>query len=588
MENLHQAGITKTGRWEWIAIIFILVIAAWLRLAHFDLLEFQRDEAAAVKLALDFLQGKIPGAGLVSSVGVSNPPLFIYLITPIFALSANPAIVSGGIALLGIVAVAVCWHVGRTYYGAVAGLVAAAMFAASPWAVLYSRKIWAQDFLPIFATLTIWAVHALCLGKRKRAIFWVMFLPLATAQIHFSGLALAATVGAIVLWLRPPLDWRYGAAGALAAAVLLLPYLKFQQDTGWAEVRQFFNTGRGGQRWEQVRQVLPDATVDPLNGLRLPSRNVVPYAFAVANSGRIEDALGISTDARHDPNQVYANKDGGKKYFTQSQTLGYGWQLIQQFWFAVALGWLAVVAGRAVWHKRTRTASATEGLPSIARVASEGGAWILTLWFAVPLLMFALGRVWVFLPYFFILYPVHFLASGALAETAISQRWRRPTAWATAAAVTLMLVGNVVYLWDFYRFIRVNGGAQGSYGTGLGWKLAAAKYLAERGGLPLRKESETQVALAMSRNPDEHLRLAAQLSQPTLLQLNYKNKAELPELEWPFLIAQAVPGAGQLPTSTVVLIVDGNREALTPGQRQQLEKFPRQTFGPIRLYFTQW
>ena len=164
----------RLTRWEWILLALILAVGAWLRFSHLDLLEFQGDEAYAANLALEFVKhGKLPMAGLMSSVGVTNPPLFIYLLIPMFALSANPAVVSCCIAFLALAAVVVCWHVGRKYYGPVAGLAAAAFFAVSPWAVIYSRKIWAQDFVPIFATATMWAVHALVIGQAAEGGFLV-------------------------------------------------------------------------------------------------------------------------------------------------------------------------------------------------------------------------------------------------------------------------------------------------------------------------------------------------------------------------------------------------------------------------------
>lgn len=74
----------------------------------------------------------------------------------------SPVFVSCCIAVLGLAAVVACWHIGRKYYGVVAGLVGAAMFAISPWAVIYSRKIRAQDFVPVFATGARWV------GGRRR------------------------------------------------------------------------------------------------------------------------------------------------------------------------------------------------------------------------------------------------------------------------------------------------------------------------------------------------------------------------------------------------------------------------------------
>ena len=38
----------------------------------------------------------------------------------------------------------------------------------------------------------MWAVHALVLGKKPKAVFWCLLLPLCVVQIHYSGVALTA------------------------------------------------------------------------------------------------------------------------------------------------------------------------------------------------------------------------------------------------------------------------------------------------------------------------------------------------------------------------------------------------------------
>ncbi len=73
-----------------------------MRFSHLDLLEFKDDEAVAAYLALKFLKGGgLPLAGLISSIGASNPPLFIYLLAPLFCVSGNLVFVSACIAAQG-------------------------------------------------------------------------------------------------------------------------------------------------------------------------------------------------------------------------------------------------------------------------------------------------------------------------------------------------------------------------------------------------------------------------------------------------------------------------------------------------------
>ena len=98
----------------------------------------------------------------------------------------------------------------------------------------------------------------------------------------------------------------------------------------------------------------------------------------------------------------------------------------------------------------------------------------------------------------------------------------------------------------------------------------------------MREESETQLALAMARSPEEQAALAEKLKQPMLIELNHEGRPELPQLEWSLLITQAPVSDG---TATTVILVDGNREALQRQQWQQLAQYPSTNFGPICLFF---
>ena len=556
----------KISTREWLGLAAMVAVGAWLRFSHRGLLEFQGDEAYAASLALEFVKhGKLPSAGLMSSVGVTNPPLFIYLLVPMFALGANPVCVSCCIAALGLLAVVACWWIGRKYYGPVAGQVAAAFFAVSPWAVIYSRKIWAQDFVPVFATATIWAVHAVCIGKKPKAIFWCILLPLCVLQIHFSGLALLAAVLVILAWLRPRIDWRFAAAGAIVALGLMIPYLQLQSRTGWVDFKQAANAVGGGQQWEQLHGI----TTHPITGYRLPSKQYLSYALAIMNGGRIEDVLGIAAAAEFDRAQVWQNKGKGKPGYFAELSIPVDWfLLLERLLFVAALIWVAVSALKCVrgW-----------------KVAEDAGraTWILMLWFVVPFGVFAVTGLWTYLTYFVILYPVHFLACGWVAEQTV----RRVKPAVTYIAVAVLVAANVVFMLDYYAFVGKNGGAQGTFGTALGIKQQVARFLAGQGGERLRAESEAQLRLTRARTPEERNRLVQSLGQPMLLELSHEGQAELPQLEWPLLVAQEPVGQGTWPANMTVLLVDGNREALQPQQWQQLAQYPGTNFGPIRIFF---
>ena len=526
---------------EWILLALIVTAGAWLRFSHLDLLEFKGDEAFAANRALEFVRGgKLPTSGLMSSVGVTNPPLFIWLLIPMFFVTSNVAVVCCMIAGLGLAAVVATWWIGRKYYGPLTGLVAAALFATSPWAVIYSRKIWAQDFVPVFATATMWAVHALVLGKKPKAVFWVLCLPLCVIQIHYSGFALTAAAVAILLLLRPKIDWRLAIAGVAAAVMLALPYVIEQQKTGWAGWKRM-SEERSSRQWEQLP---PGMTINPQSGYPFPRRptEAWQHALAIMNAGEIEDVFGLSTSEKFDPNRIWVSKGAGQnRYFESSLTMSDWLPATQRLAFLAALVWFCVVVAKSLRAVLRREVTADE---------ESRRAWILVLWFVVPLGVYLVAGLWTYLSYYVILYPVHFLIFGALGQRALPAK-------IVIAGVAIFVVGNVIFMLDANRYLNRYGGAQGTYGSGLGFKREAAEFVSARADVDrLFKENR-------------------------LLQMDHWQRVEPAQLDVPFLAMLHGQG-GQLGTNSLVLVVDDNRTSFD-ASRVNFGGLST-NFGPMRIY----
>jgi len=526
---------------EWILLALIVTAGAWLRFSHLDLLEFKGDEAFAANRALEFVRGgKLPTSGLMSSVGVTNPPLFIWLLIPMFFVTSNVAVVCCMIAGLGLAAVVATWWIGRKYYGPLTGLVAAALFATSPWAVIYSRKIWAQDFVPVFATATMWAVHALVLGKKPKAVFWVLCLPLCVIQIHYSGFALTAAAVAILLLLRPKIDWRLAIAGVAAAVMLALPYVIEQQKTGWAGWKRM-SEERSSRQWEQLP---PGMTINPQSGYPFPRRptEAWQHALAIMNAGEIEDVFGLSTSEKFDPNRIWVGKGAGQnRYFESSLTMSDWLPATQRLAFLAALVWFCVVVAKSLRAVLRREVTADE---------ESKRAWILALWFVVPLGVYLVAGLWTYLSYYVILYPVHFLIFGALGQRALPAK-------IVIAGVAIFVVGNVIFMLDANRYLNRYGGAQGTYGSGLGFKREAAEFVSARADVEkLFKENR-------------------------LLQMDHWQRVEPAQLDVPFLAMLHGQG-GQLGTNSLVLVVDDNRTSFD-ASRVNFGGLST-NFGPMRIY----
>lgn len=195
-------------------------------------MEFKFDEATACRLALHVLGYGEPGvghffptAGLTSSVGIPNPPLFVYLVAIPLAIVRSPLAVTVMIAAANVVAIWLVYLLGKRFLSPFVGAAAAALLTLSPWGIVFSRKIWAQDLLPLAATLFALQLHSLVVKRRPRAGFWLVVITALATQLHFSAWILAVVAAAALIQARTWVSWRWTGLGLLLAAASYAPFL---------------------------------------------------------------------------------------------------------------------------------------------------------------------------------------------------------------------------------------------------------------------------------------------------------------------------------------------------------------------------
>lgn len=197
--------MTKNRTTQTILFVAILLLATFLRFYHLDWTEYKLDEANISRLALDMArQGKVPVWGLGSSVGIYNGALSEWLLAIPYAASRSPLVATGFVAALNVLAVAMTYSFTRKVAGPTAGLIAALLFAVAPWAVINSRKLWAQDLLPPFAIAYVWSAYLAFIEKKP---WWLVVHALALSaciQLHYSALTMVflSAFYALVFWWR--------------------------------------------------------------------------------------------------------------------------------------------------------------------------------------------------------------------------------------------------------------------------------------------------------------------------------------------------------------------------------------------------
>ena len=218
-------------------LVIIVGIAALMRLGEPGIVEFFHDDAMVATMAQELVSGeRWAWTGIISSVGIPNPPQTIYVISLPFLFSPDPRIAIYFVMLLNVLGVAILWWIAQRYFGRTTALIAGLAYALNPWAILFSRKIWAQEYhTPILLLALTLALYGYMesrtddetqSGRSRRAWAQVLAIPVALfgVQIHFGAWLLLPAFALILLFGRARWTWRRLALSAALCALVLLPY----------------------------------------------------------------------------------------------------------------------------------------------------------------------------------------------------------------------------------------------------------------------------------------------------------------------------------------------------------------------------
>jgi hypothetical protein len=393
-----------------------MLLAAVLRLWRSGAASFTYDPAAISNLAASFVdRGQWPLQGMVSSTGISNPAFGVLLLSlPVF-FSRDPAVLAGFVALLNVAGVYGTYWLGRRYWSHGVGLLAALLFAVSPWAVQHSREILGQDMLIPGVILLFVFLFAWLVDSRQWTLAAALVTLSALTQIHYAALALVPVVAILLVWhivyhLRrhePVPCWRYLAIGAGIAILLYVPYVVADARNGWVNLEQLLAlTHRPYRLYPQA----PDLLLMAVGGRNMHSL-IGPVAY--------------------------------RQFLQQLFDPAYRLDRLEELLFVVAS-----------LHLGVRTVRHREGERLFRRDA------LLLLWIAGPLAFFLLSKSEVHAHYFVVVYSAPYLAMAAAAGDGLAalrgRRRLRSGILAVSGAVLAVLVAWQAYLlvsvYDFADF----------------------------------------------------------------------------------------------------------------------------------------
>lgn len=120
----------------------ITLVVAVLRLLWLDQTTFAFDQAQVSLRALAMARaGRFGTTGMSSSVGVPNFGAAVWFFALIYRFTTDPLVATAAVALANAAGVYGLGLIGRRMQSSAAGLLAAVLYALSPWAILFSRSI---------------------------------------------------------------------------------------------------------------------------------------------------------------------------------------------------------------------------------------------------------------------------------------------------------------------------------------------------------------------------------------------------------------------------------------------------------------
>jgi len=226
-----------------LALTAILAIGAYLRVGHPDLSWFMLDQARDATVALGIAQRRsFPLVGPEIAGGPAHlwGPLYFYLLAIPFAVSSNPAVAAAFLSALNLIAVYLTYRLGLTFFSREVGLIAAALFAVYPAAVMNGRGLWNLPPLPLITMLFFWSLYRLVVHQRSIMVVPAMAALACLTQFHLSTVAFFVVLVLALLLYRPPLRPRHVVLGLLTMLGLYLPYLVVQMTGPAPDVLQLF------------------------------------------------------------------------------------------------------------------------------------------------------------------------------------------------------------------------------------------------------------------------------------------------------------------------------------------------------------
>lgn len=215
----------KTKFW----FITIIIVASIFRVFYLDLIEFKFDEAYYIYQLTQFKLSHVASfhSG-ISSSGMHNFPLFHYILIFLGIFSIEPQWFSFEIAIINVLLVGFFYLFIKKFYGNIIAVSSSLLLATSPWAILYSRKIWQPDLILLFLLPAFYFLHRLTILNNIKRTSFLLFLFLTLLwQEYFAGFYLLILTPIILSVGKIKFSYKYALFGFMLGLIPALTYISY-------------------------------------------------------------------------------------------------------------------------------------------------------------------------------------------------------------------------------------------------------------------------------------------------------------------------------------------------------------------------
>lgn len=229
MKRPDNARVLPNGR-EWTVLMLLGLLYFALRLPNLMILPIFYDEAHYTLSAVLIGDAPLRTDPFVEVAYWGVPPLFTWLAAPLTRLISDPLLAARlASTIIGLAGLAGVWFCGKSLGGRATAMVAATLFAISPFMVMYQRMALVDGLLATVGAFALLATISLARSPARRTALWLGVCMTMAVLTKITG-PMVLLLPVIAVWAAPRdrrrqvyrLSLLAIAMGLMMAAILLI------------------------------------------------------------------------------------------------------------------------------------------------------------------------------------------------------------------------------------------------------------------------------------------------------------------------------------------------------------------------------